>query len=371
MTNKFLLIAMVSLSAVVGCSSGDGSAELEAGKSAYEVKDLVKAAKNFEKCVKIAPTNVDALVYLARVKLDLGDLEASRAAVQQALAQEPKAVDARLLSAQLAWHAKDYRRAREIFMALATDLKLDPAVRSDAWTGVGIVEVMEGQYHQARIAYFRAIRFNRRNASAWYHLGRLYRDSLGYMEAALEQFEFFVRIETNADTRVQKVQRNMIPALKQSINNAMMQRPGVTKRDSSAASDRIAKAEAEIKKGNYKAAQKEYETALSLDPISYPAALGLAKVLERSDAKAALEKYRLACQLSPSALSTYNRTGALAAKLNMNGIAEQVYSRALAAKPDSIESLDGLIRALRKNNKATIAQAYQSYRDSIPSKKRK
>lgn len=371
MANRVFIAFFAAAAVLAGCNPGDGSKELEAGKAAYEIKDLVKAAKNFEKCVEIAPENVDAFVYLARVWLELGELPKAREAVKSALLLEPNATDARILSAQLSWHERDYQRAAEIYLSMANDAKLEDAVRSQAWTGAGIVEVMLDRPHYARIDYLRAIRLDRRNAAAWYHLGRLYRDGLGYMEAALEQFEFYVRIEKDADVRVQKVQRDVIPALKQSISNVLMQRPGVDKRDSSAASDRLAKAEAAVKKGNYKTAQREYEAALQQDPISYPAALGLAKVLERTDGRKALESYRLACQLAPSAVSTFNRTGALAAKLGMNGIAEKVYSRAVAANPASLESLDGLIRALRKNNQAKIAQAYQLYRDMVAAKRRK
>ena len=371
MNIRFWLLTLMTAAVLAGCSSGDGSKELEAGKNAYGLRDLVKAAKCFEKCLELAPDNVDALVYLARTKLEVGELEASGAAVRRALNLEPQAVDARLLAAQLAWHAKDYERAYETYHALAADDKLDASVRSQAWTGLGIVEVMREEPHLARLAYLRAIRLDRRNAAAWYHLGRLYRDGLGYLEAALEQFEFYVRIEKDADVKVQKVQRSVIPALKQSLNTALMQRPGVAKRDSAAASDAIARGEAAVKKGAYKTAKKEYETALAADPISYPAALGLARTLERIDAKAALEKYRLACQLSPSAVSTYVHTGTLAAKLGMHGIAEMVFSRAVAANPASLDALDGLIRALRKNGKPKLAQAYQQYRDTLPVRKRK
>ena len=65
----------------------------------------------------------------------------------------------------------------------------------------------------------------RRAAAAWYHLGLVYRDAFGYYEAALEQFEIFVRLEASASPRVQKVLRTIIPALKEQISREAANRP--------------------------------------------------------------------------------------------------------------------------------------------------
>jgi hypothetical protein len=54
-------------------------------------------------------------------------------------------------------------------------------------------------------------------------------------------------------------------------------------------------------------------------------------------------------------------------KLGQWASAAEIYSRAIAANPSDISAIDGLIRALRKSGgKATIASAYQLYRESIP-----
>ena len=80
----------------------------------------------------------------------------------------------------------------------------------------------------------------------------------------------------------------------------------------------------------------------------------------------ALESYRQACSLNPSAVSTFLVAGDLAARLGMHAQAVEIYSRAVAASPAKLEALDGLIRALRRvGGRAADAQAYQSYRDAI------
>ena len=184
-------------------------------------------------------------------------------------------------------------------------------------------------------------------------------------------------MKASASPRVQRVQRSDIPGLKEAITRAAADRPGVAKRDSSACAAEISKAEAALKKRTYKPACQHYEAALKADPISYPAALGLAQTQLKVDpgkggqAKA-FESYKLACALRPSAISTFLTAGSMAAKLGYHAQAVEIYSRAVAASPASREALDGLIRALRKvGNKASVAQAYQEYRDSLTAPKRK
>ena len=64
------------------------------------------------------------------------------------------------------------------------------------------------------------------------------------------------------------------------------------------------------------------------------------------------------------------KTGDLAMELKRYAIATEAYSRALAANAKDITAIDGLIRALRKANRAKAADVYQQYRDTLPVKKR-
>lgn len=363
----------VLLAAVVGCGPNDGKKELASGQAAYETGDLVKAEKMLEKSLKCAPENVDALVSLARVKLDLGEINEAKGLIDRAAQGAGGDVDVRMLSAQIAWHLKDYAAASEAFGGLADDERLEPRFRAQALSGLGLVEMAQGNHHIARLAFLRAIRLDRREASAWYHLAILYRDAFGYHEAALEQFDVFVRLEPMADQRVQDVQRKAIPALKEMIAVADANRPGASKRDSAAAATAISKGDAAMKKRTYKTARKFYQDALAADPLSYPAALGLARAWAKADTTKAglnksLEAYLVACSLKPGATSTFLTAGALSLQLGLPAQAVGVYSRAVAASPTSAPALDGLITALRKTGKAKIAAAYQAYRDMVTSK---
>jgi Tfp pilus assembly protein PilF len=223
----------------------------------------------------------------------------------------------------------------------------------------------------------RAIRLDRRNPSARYHLGLLYRgDSFGYLDAALEQFDVFVRLGEKADPRAQHAQRVIIPGIKEDIARRAASRRGAEKRDSAASAAALARAAAAMKKGNYKTARSEYEAAYKADVLSYPAALGLAKVWEKIDTTTAgrqrtLDWYKEACSLKPGAISTFLAAGELAAEMRQHATAAELYSRAVAANPSDISAIDGLIRALRRTGSGKVADAYQSYRELVTVRKAK
>lgn len=367
--------AFVLLSAVlVGCGGpDDGSRSHQAACAAYEARDLKKAAQLFEQTLTVAPGNVEAMVGLARARLDLGDLAAARKAVDRAAELAGDDADVRLLSAQIAWHAKDYAQASKAFAALADDAKLDAETRAQGWNGVGVVEMSRDNYDLARVAFLKAVRLDRRNAAAWYHLGLLYRDGFGYHEAALEQLSIYVRLDAVASPRVQKVQRTIIPELRGMISQTAAARPGAASRDSAASAAAITKAEAAWKKNSFKTARKLYQDALKADPLSYPAALGLAQAIQKTDGSAAgqrqaLSAYCHACSLRAGAVSTFLTAGDLALRLGQPNAIE-IFSRAVAANPTSLPALDGLIKALRKKGNNTAAKAYQGYRDLLAARK--
>jgi tetratricopeptide (TPR) repeat protein len=368
---------VAALAVLSGCGSSDGTGELADGRSAYELRDFRKAEKLFSKCLQIAPENVEAMLYLALSKLALGELEPAREWASKAAAADAKSEDVKMLEAQIAWHLKDYEKAKKLYEAVAQDGTLSAQDRSLGWAGLGIVEMTLDNYHLARVAFLRAIRIDRRNASAWYHLGLLYRDGFGYSQAALEQFEIFVRLNPVADARAQRVQRTVIPELKESIARAAADRPGASKRNSALSAAAITKAESAWKRGAWKNARAAYQEALAADPLSSPAALGLAKTVLKLDSsrkgqEQALENYKLACSLRPGAVSVFIEAAALAAKLGLHAQAAEIYSRAVAANPSSASAIDGLIRSLRKvGNNVKVAQAYQLYRDSLSVNRKK
>ena len=70
----FTLSLATALAVLAGCNPKDGVREFADGMTAYEARSLEKAEKLFAKSLVYAPENVDALVMLARVKCDLGEM---------------------------------------------------------------------------------------------------------------------------------------------------------------------------------------------------------------------------------------------------------------------------------------------------------
>lgn len=371
---KFLL--GVFFAAGAGCGSGDEGGDFNAGSTAHAARDFRKAAQIFEKCVEREPGNVSALVYLASSKSELNDLKGAGETLSKAAELAGGDVDVRMLEAQIAAKMKDYDRAVGIFAEIAENGALEPAVRSQAYSGLGVAEAHRDNRDMARIAFMKAIRINNRNATALYNLALLYRDQFSYLEAAYDNFDMFVRLEQSEDARVQRVRNSMMPELKESIARSVSERPGVDKRNSAVSAAAISKAESAMKAKTYKTARLRYAEALSADPLSYPAAVGLAQAWLASDKtvngrKKAHANYKLACKLRPSHVSTFLRTGELAFSLGLYASAVDSYSRALAANPASLDAIDGLVRALNKVDKRKTARAYQIYRDMVHSSRRK
>lgn len=383
MTNSSLRFALKCSSAalvaltLVGCGARDGKKELAGAEVAYGVRDLGKADRLLAKSLSYVGDNVDALIWAARVKLELGDLSSAADFLGRAEGLAGGDVDIELLGAQIAYHSKDYAAASKRFAAVADSRELSANLQAEALAGLGVVEMTRNEYDAARIAFLKAIRLDRRNATARYHLGLLYRDGFGYTEAALELFEIFVRLETNADVRVVRTQRSIIPELKETLARQAMDRPGASQRDSSAAAAALARATAARKKKDYRTAKREYAQAFAADALSYPAALGLAEMWAATDAsisgqKKTLEIYRSACALNASAVKTLVTTGDLAYKLSNYATAVETYSRAVAANPADLTAIDGLIRSLGKvGGRRKIAAAYQAYRDFVVASRRK
>ncbi len=373
---KFSSAALVALT-LVGCGARDGKKELAEAEVAYGVRDLGKADRLLAKSLSYVGDNVDALIWAARVKLELGDLSSAADFLGRAEGLSGGDVDIELLGAQIAYHSKDYEAAAKRFAAVADNRNLSAGLQAEALAGLGVVEMTRNEYDAARIAFLKAIRLDRRNAAARYHLGLLYRDGFGYTEAALEQFEIFVRLETDADVRVVRTQRSIIPELKETLARQAMDRPGASQRDSSAAAAALARATAARKKKDYRTAKREYAQAVAADALSYPAALGLAEMWAATDAslsgqKKTLEIYRSACALNASAVKTLVTTGDLAYKLSNYATAVETYSRAVAANPADLTAIDGLIRSLGKvGGRRKIAAAYQAYRDFVVASRRK
>lgn len=365
---KLLLPLLLLLSA---CGPDDGSRALVRARDAAAAGQDKKARAEYEKCLSRNPTNVEASVGLALLFLRQGELTLAAERVDAAFAQDPAGADVRLLRAQVAWLQKDDEKASEIYEGLARDASLPSEIRSQAWTELGIVQMAGNEFELARLSFLYAMRLDRLNVAAHYHLGVLYRYApFAYLSASRAAFEKFVYLSKESDARVQKVCQTVIPALKQDLAQETASVPGVGKRNSALCAQSLTRADKAWKKGSFKTALAEYRKAYEADPLSASAALGLARSLVKTNpsktaGKEALTYYQRTCLLRPGAVAVFLEAGALAERLGQVAAAREIYSRALSVHPTSTSVVDGLIRALRQAGQKKTALAYQAYRDFL------
>ena len=333
-TATFLVMTFIFLAGCGGSEktptpADDGSAAVAKGMAELQAQNVQGAIASFKKAAQACETNFNARLQLSLALLRLGEISAAELAVKEALALDPDSAEARLAEGQVAYLKKDYARAIETFAAVAAETSLPATMRSDALASRGVVELAQGAGDSARVSFLRAMRLNRRNASAWYHLGVLSRDTYRFTEAALEQFEMAARFSDPREERTKKISRDIIPALRSARMAATASKPGVAKRDPAASAKLLAEGEKLQQKKQIRAAIKKYEAAFNADPLSDAAAARLAYTNQRWIT------------------------------------AVQIMDHAVAHDPENRTTLDLLIASLQKAGKGKLAEIWKAYRAEV------
>lgn len=282
--------------------------------------------------------------------------------------------------AQAALVSKDWAAAIRAYNRLAFDETLPAEVQSIGWTGRGLVDYSRladpnapGELADtARAAFMHAVRLDRRNPAALYHLGMLYRDNYAFFQAALEQFEKYAVVMKGSDDPHVAMVEGWISKLKAEIAARHAELPGADRRNPSACAAALKRGDALFAKKLYTKARFAYDSALKEDPLCYDAAVRLAECWEKTDRTKYGRQQALKAYNHASSLRTYASTllagAALAEKLDSRAVATSLYSKAVAASPTNMAAIDGLVRTLKKNGENQAAQAYIRYRNSIPRK---
>lgn len=349
-----VILAIVAAS----CTQDDGSADFARGAAAYANHDLQTAKKSFAAAAKKNPANADTRLQLALAEYDLGEPDAADAAIKEARALNPDSAEYRLAEGNIAYLKKDYARATKLYNEVSSTKELPAQLRSQALVSRAVAELAQENITSARLSLLRAMRLDRRNAAAWYHLAILSRNTFHFDTAALEQFEMFSRLAAPSDERTQNTVRNTIPRLRDSISKAAASIVGAAKRNPGLAAKLLA--------------EKKYAAAFAADPLSYPAAIALAKHLDATDHSAkgvdsALAAYLAAADQNPSSQATYISAAKLAMRNGRFATAANVLSRAIAHNPENREVVDMMVETLRKSGKAKAAEAalWQAYRKEL------
>lgn len=353
----------------------DGTEDFEKGKTALENNELKIAAGFFTEAATKCETNFEARLQLAIVNLRLGDVEGATAAASEALSVCPESAEALLVDGQAAYLKQDYARAVKDFNAVAQAKSLSKQLQSEALAARSVVEIAQKNVDAARITLFQAKRLNPLNASAWYHLGLISRDTYHFTEAALEQFQMAARLMGARDERAKKLSRDVIPALRTQLQQAAVAKPGVDRRDPGAAAKLIAEGDALRKKKRIRDAIKKYAEACKTDPLSDKAALPYAELLAANvprDAKAAaetvskaLEAYRTVIDQNPSTQAYYLQAARLAYKYEQYMQCAAIMDRAISHDPENKQTLDLLVASLIKTGKTKQAEMWKAYRQGL------
>lgn len=374
--------------ALAGCGCSKSPEQLgKDGRAAFESRDFAKAAGLFAEAAEKNPADVASLVMLARARFAAGEMPLAREAIDRAAAaggaSDPDVVQ---LSGQIAFYQKNYPVAEKSFRAIAENGSLSKEMRSAAWSDLGVLDMSRIDEYpigsterdvkcaQARTELLRALRLNPRNASATYHIARLYRDTLHFRELAVQQFERFIHPmmqQQGGDERVAKVKDEFLPALKAEIAEKTAQ--GAVRRDRSAAARELKKADALAAKKSYRDACAAYKAALGYDPLSTEAAKKLARSMAASaktpdERKKAYDAYVAACVLAPADIGVLVEAGNYAVKQKAFEVAARLYSQAMAASSPGTRdftAVDGLIRALANAGRGKEAAVYQTYRSDV------
>ena len=346
----------------------DGAADVAKGFEALGQQDATAASAHFATAAAKCATNFEARLQLALVRNQLGDVAGANAASAEALALCPDSAEARLVDGQAAYLANDYPRALAAFAAIVGEKTLPAALRSEAWASRGVVELAQSQPETARISFLRARRLKRNNASAFYHLGMLYRDKYHYDDAVvMEQFLMASRMLDAKDPRASKILRDIIPPLKSSIAAAAAKR-GEAKRNPAKSAKLLSEGKALEAKKQTTAAMKKYEDAFAADPLSGPAAYAFAmlkganvRLGNQNDVDKVRDAYHAAIADNPSSQAYYESAAQFLYKHKRWANAIKVLEKAIAHDPDNLKALDLLIAALKKAGRGAESERWDEY----------
>ncbi|MBR1589424.1 MAG: tetratricopeptide repeat protein [Kiritimatiellae bacterium] len=302
-------------------------------------------------------------------KLALGEVDVADEAAKKALELMPDSAEALLVAGQVACRKGDLARAAKDFNAVASEQSLPAALRAGALVSRAVTEIKQGSFDAARLTLFRALRLDRRNASVWYHLGMLSRNTFHFDEVAVEQFEMAARLSDPKAERTKKISQE-IRAARAALTEAAAANPNAGKRDSSAAAKLLAEAETLRKKRMIRAAIKKYEAAFAADPFSYRAARETAYLLSLNDKSQsgvdkALRAYRAAIDQRPAVQDNYYEAAQLAYANRRWATAVSILDRAIAHDPENLKTLDLFIAALQKAGKGKQSEAWKAYRQEL------
>ncbi len=237
---------------------------------------------------------------------------------------------------KLAWaDITDLGRFLEGVRAFREALKLDPRL-TEAWYGLGLAQLAQGEYALAVEALEKVVRFSRDHARAWLALGSAAAER-GWYEKAANAFDEVVRLRPHD------------------------------------AAAWYALGSARTQTGETERSQRAFRRAVELDPDLAEGWLALGVALAfpgpegRVEPEEALAAFRRAVRLRPDLAEGWHGVGATLSGLGRHDEAIEPLQQALCLRPDSSEFWYSLGVAARY---ATTAKASRAVREAYARLKR-
>ena len=181
----------------------------------------------------------------------------------------------------------------------------------------------------------------------------------------------FVRLSGPGDARAEKVRSKDIPELNRIIDGKLAARSGDGGGNAEQAAKLIQEAEDLERKKQFAEAAKKYDAARKIDPRSYVATRGYARLVKSVEKKDVIRKairaYCDAITLKPQSLENYLEAARLARESDQEFRiqAVEILNHAIAHHPQDTNALDLLISALRKTGNGKLSKAWDEYRSEI------
>ncbi len=268
--------------------------ELQQGVSAVAAEDLAEAERRFERSLELDPNSVSALVALADVSIQKGDMARASKYLGQAARLSPN--DAGVLT------------ARGRFLSVQKD------------------------YREAEKALKAAIAANPRLERPRYELGNVYLLGFHKPKDAIDAYRSALAIDPN-DVRVRFTLANVLAQSGQ-LDDAQQQLEEASRLSPKNLVVLKFLGDLYVRRGKLEQAQGTYAKALAIDPHFLPAAMAQADlfVMQRNPDQA-LARYRAIIEISPRSAPALVKIGMIDEMKGRWNEAEQAYRQALAADP--------------------------------------
>lgn len=327
------------------------------------------AVKDLEDILKKLPSHRDALFLMTEARLELGQVGEARAFIGDLERYHPNFLKARLLKIQAAFaegNANEaFRLANQLYLATngivsesASMTREVTEIKIRSLSARGLASLQLGKLAEAKADLQEVLGYSPKSAGAMINLARVFTAERNPAEALKLYENALAGDQNNFDAlsgavSVQNSQKNF--AASHSKIDAALQRAS-DRKDVQAALHYL-KADTFLAEKNSDAAETELKKSMELDENYLPAYTTYAAMLmARSQPELAIEQYRKAAQIKPSA-TVFTLLGMLEESRDNGAEAEKNYRRALEIAPETPIAANNLAWIIADGGQGNLDEA--------------